>query len=98
MSNGVPNLPDVTTPSLKDVVLAHQECITRQVTRAGQLYKTIMLNAYQGTASPRSAIKAQCLICVGYNRDAITHCTGYSCPLWAYRPYQIGGGAPCRPE
>lgn len=75
-----------------------QNRVTQQVKQAGQLYRTVMLKAYQGTASPRSAIKAQCLICVGYNRDAITHCTGHSCPLWAYRPYQNEGGAPCQPE
>lgn len=67
--------------------------VDKRVAESGPLYRTIMLKAYKGDASPRSAIKAQCLICVGYDRDAITHCTGYSCPLWAYRPYQIEGVA-----
>lgn len=65
----------------------------QRVAEAGQLYRTIMLKAYSGEASPRSAIKAQCLICVGYDRAAITACTGYSCPLWSYRPYQPGESA-----
>ena len=72
--------------------MTRQDRVAQQVKQAGQLYRTVMLKAYQGTASPRSAIKAQCLNCVGYNREDITHCTGYSCPLWAYRPYQIEGG------
>lgn len=66
--------------------------IKQQIAQAGQLYKPVMLKAYKGTASPRSAIKAQCLICTGYDRGTITQCTGFSCPLWAYRPYQKRGG------
>ena len=31
-----------------------------------------------------------CLSCVGFQRDAIRDCTGYACPLWAYRPFQPG--------
>lgn len=57
------------------------------------LYTQIMVNAYEGSCSPRQAIKAQCLICVGYDRKAVTHCSGYSCPLWKFRPYQKEGGS-----
>lgn len=46
--------------------------------------------AFSGAASPRAAIKGQCLLCVGFDRAAVRNCTGYSCPLWAYRPYQEG--------
>lgn len=69
------------------------EVVSKCVAKAGQLYRPLMLKAYQGTASPRSAIKARCLDCVGFDRGSITHCTGYSCPLWDYRPYQNRGGA-----
>ena len=72
--------------------MTRQERIKQQVAEAGTLYRPVMAKAYNGTASPRSAIKAQCLICVAYDRASITHCTGYSCPLWAYRPYQMKGG------
>ena len=44
--------------------------------------------AFTGSASPRKAIKAMCLACVGYERQEVAKCTGFSCPLWAYRPYQ----------
>ena len=71
--------------------MTRDERINQQVEEAGQLYKPVMLKAYEGTASPRSAIKAQCLICVGYKRDDVSHCTSFSCPLWAYRPYQKQG-------
>lgn len=42
------------------------------------------------TASPRRAIKAQCLECVGFERKAITECTSFACSLYEYRPYQPG--------
>lgn len=67
------------------------ERITKDLAEASPLYRSIMQRAYSGTASPRSAIKAQCLHCVGFVRADVTHCAGYSCPLWAYRPYQIKG-------
>jgi hypothetical protein len=44
--------------------------------------------AWAGKCSPRRAIKAQCLECVGFDRQAITNCTGYACPLWPFRPFQ----------
>ena len=71
--------------------MTREERVAKAVDEASLLYRPVMRKAYQGTASPRSAIKAQCLICVGYDRVAVTHCTGHSCPLWAYRPYQIKG-------
>ncbi len=54
------------------------------------LYRGIVAKALDGTASPRGAIKAFCLRCVGYVRDDVTNCTAYNCPLHKYRPYQEG--------
>jgi hypothetical protein len=67
------------------------EVVKKRIAEAGQLYRATMEKAYAGTCSPRSAIRAQCLICMGYDREAITTCTGYSCPLYAFRPYQAAG-------
>ncbi|MDE3023696.1 MAG: hypothetical protein KGI54_17920 [Pseudomonadota bacterium] len=50
-------------------------------------HRGIIARAYSGTASPRQAIKAMCLECVGEIRADITSCTGYLCPLWKFRPY-----------
>lgn len=47
--------------------------------------------AWAGKCSPRRAIKAQCLECVGFDRDAITDCTAFACPLWNFRPFQKSG-------
>ena len=71
--------------------MTRAERIDKSIAEAGQLYRSIMQKAYDGTAAPRSAIKAQCLACVGFDRVSITHCTGFTCPLWAYRPYPIRG-------
>jgi hypothetical protein len=55
------------------------------------LYEQVIADARAGTASPRRAIKAKCLECVGFVRKDITHCTSLQCPLYAYRPYQAEG-------
>lgn len=46
--------------------------------------------AMLGTASPRAAIKAHCLTCTHFDREAIAECSVWRCPLHAYRPYQKG--------
>lgn len=67
--------------------MTRDETIKKRIAEAGPLYRTIMLKAYEGKGSPRQAIKAMCLHCTGYERETIAACTGYSCPLWAFRPY-----------
>jgi hypothetical protein len=49
--------------------------------------------AWAGKCSPRRAIKAQCLECVGFDREEITDCSCWACPLWAFRPFQKPEGA-----
>lgn len=62
--------------------------------RAGRLatmpraHRKLFERVWDGKASPRAAIKAQCLECVGYERAAITGCTAYACSLWHFRPYK----------
>lgn len=48
----------------------------------------IVAQAFEGTTSPRQAIKAKCLDCSHYDRAEISLCRVRTCPLWAYRPYQ----------
>lgn len=77
---------------------AEKETGRDQATRETQVAKILantpqasqntLARAFSGTASPRTAIKAQCLQCVGFDRDSVKNCTGWSCPLWAYRPFQ----------
>lgn len=65
--------------------------VSKVVSEAPESAKKALTQAFSGAASPRAAIKAQCLTCMGYDREAIRGCTGFSCPLWAYRPFQIQG-------
>ncbi len=44
-----------------------------------------------GQVSPRMAIKAQCLDCMGLDREAVAGCADRKCPLWHFRPYQKRG-------
>jgi len=43
--------------------------------------------AYAAKAAPRSAIKAFCLECLGFDEAEIRNCTAPACPLYEYRPY-----------
>lgn len=51
--------------------------------------KGALAGAFSGSASPRKAIKAMCLSCVGFERKEITNCSSFACPLWEYRPFQV---------
>jgi hypothetical protein len=50
------------------------------------LSRGLVARSLAGTASPRQAIKAFCLTCTNYDRDEITCCPVWLCPLHAYRP------------
>lgn len=67
---------------------ARQAVVLRVIERATPSTKRTLSHAFSGLASPRVAIKAQCLVCQEFKRDAIRNCTGWSCPLWQYRPFQ----------
>lgn len=73
--------------------MTRDERVARQLANCSPMFRPVMEKAYAGTASPSRAIRAMCLECTGYDRATIRACTGYSCPLWAYRPYQNEGGA-----
>jgi hypothetical protein len=62
--------------------------VARVISEAPESAKGSLTRAFSGEASPRTAIKAMCLTCVGYDRNSIKNCTGYACPLWQYRPFQ----------
>ena len=68
--------------------MKREDQVEKILSQAPQKAINSLARAFAGSASPRAAIKAMCLTCVGYERMAITNCTGWSCPLWKYRPYQ----------
>lgn|GEM_PF-1165737 len=52
----------------------------------------LVARAFEGK-SLRSCVSAKCLECLGYeDREGITDCRGYTCPLWRVRPYQKKAG------
>lgn len=67
---------------------ARNKRVEAVIADAPESVKKSLAGAFSGSVSPRAAIKAQCLVCVGYDRASIRDCTGYSCPLWQYRPFQ----------
>ena len=50
-------------------------------------YRQAFLKTVEGAASPREAIKAFCLECMGYARTEVRDCKSIVCPLNHYRPY-----------
>ena len=52
-------------------------------------YRATFERAFNGQ-SRSAAVKAFCLMCVGFQRNHITNCTAKSCPLYEFRPYQSG--------
>jgi hypothetical protein len=58
------------------------------ISEASESAKNTLREAFSGYASPRKAIKAMCLTCVGYDRQEIKNCSAHGCPLWKYRPFQ----------
>lgn len=50
----------------------------------------IFTRALTGTASPRQAIKAKCIDCMGCEdyRNRVRDCKTTTCPAHPYRPYQ----------
>lgn len=71
----------IDNPKLTEAQLA-------RIDDTSPLYKPIMRRVYLGEASPRGAIKAFCLQCMGGVRADITNCDATHCSLHFYRPYQ----------
>lgn len=71
-------------------VSLRDDLTAKRISEAPASVQKSLARAFSGAASPRAAIKAHCLTCVGFNRSAVENCTGWSCPLWAYRPFQSG--------
>src|ERR1051325_6257476 len=60
------------------------------------MFKPLMKRIYAKTASPRECIKAFCLECVGFDRNAIAECSSYACPHWNLRPFKKSGSLESR--
>ncbi len=65
--------------------------ITGKADKMPKHYRNCYLSAVSGKATPRNAIKAFCIECMGYTRAEVTGCDTIDCPLNLYRPYQKAG-------
>ncbi|PZX30855.1 hypothetical protein C7416_103588 [Cupriavidus phytorum] len=59
---------------------------TARLAQTQSIARSLLARCYDGTASPRQAIKAFCIACVGERRKDVANCTCYACPLYRYRP------------
>ncbi len=71
-----------------DLAAKRRAAIAEKAAKIPRSRRAGYLKAAQGEASPRQAIKAFCLECVGWSQGEVTHCTGTTCPLWLYRPFR----------
>ena len=82
------------------VTMTHAEMMGKiALKRAGRLKtcptsaKGILSRAWDGN-SQKTAIKAMCLECVGFDRQAIADCEAWACPLWEKRPFRANSTHP----
>jgi hypothetical protein len=74
-----------------------QERIAKRRADMPKQYRKLYDRVVVGKASPRNAIKMQCLECWAYVRLETQTCDNYACPLYAYRPYQNPAKSPTEP-
>ncbi len=65
--------------------------ITKKADNMPAIYRKNYLAVVSGKASPRNAIKAFCIECMGYVRSEVSGCDTIDCPLNLYRPYRKAG-------
>ena len=55
-------------------------------------YRAHYLRSIRGEVSPRMAIKLNCLMCVGWDKEEAKLCTAPTCPLYQMRPGTTSAG------
>ena len=85
------SLDDTKFTLAGDVQQRRAAIVERRISEAPGSSQKLLARAFCGAASPRAAIKAMCLQCTGFDREAVRNCTGWSCCLWEYRPFQDAG-------
>jgi hypothetical protein len=67
--------------------VTRDERVTKVIAETPPRWRGILKRAYDGSGGRTNAIAAMCVHCTGYDVETVRTCTGYSCPLWQYRPY-----------
>jgi hypothetical protein len=73
-----------------EISIDRQAKIAERLAAMPRKYRAGYKRAVKGK-SLRSAVNAQCLECVYWQRKEVTLCTDTACPLWAVRPYRNSG-------
>jgi hypothetical protein len=73
---------------------ARDQRVAKMLSEAPPRWRGILERAYGGSGGRTNAITAMCLHCTGYDVETVRTCTGYSCPLWQYRPYAESAAKP----
>lgn len=66
---------------------AYPEAVQKRHNEMPPSCRSAYLKAMRGK-SPAAAIKAQCLECVGWDRNEVRLCTCPACSLYPYRPFK----------
>lgn len=68
--------------------LKNQTAIQKRKDIMPSRYQKLYNRVTSSKASPREAIKAHCLECMGWHKNEVILCNSVACPLYRYRPYQ----------
>ncbi|MFH1615831.1 MAG: hypothetical protein ABIG61_12210 [Planctomycetota bacterium] len=87
-------LAEAITPAisrrLDDMNSKRKAWVIKRASDTPETLQRSYLKAACKLGSPRSAIKAFCIMCCGWQRGEVAQCTSWNCPLWAWRPFQNG--------
>lgn len=75
-------------------MITREQRIAKLIAAAPVSARGILKRAFDGSGGRKNAIAAMCLHCTGYDRETVRSCTGWSCPLWKYRPFQSSAETP----
>ncbi len=71
---------------LSDLSPTKRSQIEKRCLEMPKTWRRGYLKAMRGK-SMQAAIKAHCGECVGWDRNEVTECVSYACPLYLYRPF-----------
>ena len=73
---------------MPDKINLEKQMIAKRRGDMPKKYRKLYDRVVTGKASPREAIKMQCLECFGWVQSEMVKCECYACGLYNYRPYQ----------
>jgi hypothetical protein len=86
----------MTAPQLQQI---YERTRDRRAAAVPVKFRKLYLRVLEGQASPRQAIKAMCMECIGWEAREVALCTSPACPLYLHRPFKDPSTIfPRRPE